>query len=36
MLEIALVANKHNHDARVGMVPKFFQPPCHIDIRGML
>lgn len=36
VLEVALVANKHDRNVRVGMVPKFLQPPRHVDVRGML
>ena len=35
MLEVALVANEHDDNVRVGMVPKFLQPPRHVDVRGM-
>ena len=36
MLEITLVADEHDDNVGVGMVPEFLQPPHHIGVRGML
>jgi hypothetical protein len=36
VLEVALVAHEHDRNVRVGVVPKFLQPPRHVDVRGML
>lgn len=36
MLEIALVADEHDDDALVGMVPQLLQPPRHVGVRRLL
>ncbi len=36
VFQIALIANKHNDDIRVSVVPQFLQPPCHINIGCVL
>lgn len=34
--EIALVANQHDHNVAIRMIPELFQPPCHILERLVL
>ena len=36
MLQIALVPDEHDDDVGVGVVTKFLQPPCYVDIGRML
>ena len=36
VLEIALVADEHNDDVRVGVVAELLQPPRDVDVRRML
>ena len=36
MLEIALVADEHDDDVRVGVVTELLQPPRDVDVRRML
>ena len=36
MLQIALVADKHDDDVRVGVVAELLEPPRDIDVRRVL
>ena len=36
MLQIALVADEHDDDVRVGVVTELLQPPRDVDVRRML
>ena len=36
VLEIALVADEHDDDVRVGVVTKLLQPPCYVDVCRVL
>ena len=36
VLEIALVADEHDDDVRVGVVAELLQPPCHVHVRRVL
>ena len=36
VLQIALIPDEHDNDVGVGVVTKFLQPPCYVDIGRML
>jgi len=36
VFQITLITHKHDNNVRVRMVAQFLQPPCDVDIRGML
>ena len=36
VLEIALVADEHDDDVRVGVVPELLEPPGDVDVRLVL
>lgn len=36
MLQVALVANEHNNNVRIGMVAEFLEPAGNVGVRRVL